>query len=88
MNKIMTNKPAGCREVHFVGDRYDFGLNSLKEDERHRQGSGNQSPEYIPVDNLAIPPWKTFLSNPNNKANLLTYLKSCWSVALCQLASA
>jgi len=81
MNKIMTNKPAGCQEVHFVGDRYDFGLNSLKGDERHRRGSGNQSPEYIPADNLAIPPWKTFLSNPSNKANLLSYLESCWSVA-------
>lgn len=55
-NTIMTNKPAGCQEVHFVGDRYDFGLNSLKGDERQRRGSGHQFPEYIPADSLEIPP--------------------------------
>ena len=75
----MTKKPAKCNEVHFIGDRYDFDIMSLKGDERQRRGIGKTSPEYVPADNLKIPDWKTFLSNPRNKANLLKYLSSCWS---------
>ena len=77
--KIMTKKPAKCNEVHFIGDRYDFDIMSLKGDEWQRRGIGKTSPEYVPADNLKIPDWKTFLSNPRNKANLLKYLSSCWS---------
>jgi len=77
----MSMKPVNCQEVHFIGDRYDFGLQSLKGDERHRREMDVSSPEYVPADTLAIPAWKGFLSNPCNKANLLSYLSSCWSIA-------
>ena len=75
----MTRKPAKCNEVQFIGDRYDFGVMSLKGDEHQRRGIGKTSPEYVPADNLKIPDWKTFLSNPKYKTNLLKYLSSCWS---------
>ena len=52
---------------------------SLKGDERQRRKTGKTSPEYVPADNLKMPDWKTFLSNPRNKTNLLKYLSSCWS---------
>ena len=77
--KLMARKPAGCNKVHFVGDRYDFGVMSLKGDERQRRGSGKTSSEYVPADTLKIPDWKTFLSNPSNKTNLLKYLSDSWS---------
>ena len=79
LNKIMSIKPVGCKEVHFIGDRYDFGLRSLKGDERLRRGKGSSTPEYIPADNLAIPEWKSFLTNPRNKENLLSYLQASWA---------
>ena len=79
IRKIMTRKPAKCNEVHFIGDRYDFGVMSLKGDERQRRGIGKTSPEYVPADNLKIPDWKTFLSNPQNKTNQLKYLSACWA---------
>ena len=39
----------------------------------------NISPVYVPDDNLKIPNWNSYLSNPRNKSNLLSYLASCWS---------
>lgn len=81
-NKLLRMKPDGCHEVHFIGDRYDFGIHSLKEDERHRRTADiTQSPEFIPADMVAIPAWKLFLSNPCNKTNLLSYLSSSWATA-------
>ena len=77
--KLMAIKPAGCNKVHFVGDQYDFGVMSLKGDERQRRGSRKTSSEYVPADTLKIPDWKTFLSNPSNKTNLLKYLSESWS---------
>ena len=78
IRKIMTRKPAKCNEVHFIGDRYDFGIMSLKGDECQRREIGKTSPDYVPADNLKIPDWKTFLLNPRNKTNLPKYLSSCW----------
>jgi len=78
-NKILKMKPMNCSEVHFVGDRYDFGEMSLKGDERLRRETGASAPEFVPNDNMKIPVWNTFVSNPRNKANLLSYISSCWS---------
>ncbi|KAG1681421.1 hypothetical protein GQR58_011876 [Nymphon striatum] len=77
--KLLNMKPRHCTEVHFVGDQYDFGLKSLKGDERQRQESNINLPEYVPADSMKIPDWKTLLSNPCNKTNMLSYLASCWS---------
>ncbi|KAG1712145.1 Serine/threonine-protein kinase greatwall [Nymphon striatum] len=35
--KLLNMKPRHCTEVHFVGGQYDFGLKSLKGDERQRR---------------------------------------------------
>ena len=70
-----------CTEIHFVGDRYGFDMKSLKGDERQRRRMSNISPEYVPADNLKIPDWNSYLSNTLTKANLLSYLASCWSKA-------
>ncbi|KAG1660796.1 Heat shock protein [Nymphon striatum] len=77
--KLLNMKPRHCTEVHFVGDQYDFGLKSLKGDERQRRESNINLPEYVPADSMTIPDWKTLLSNPCNKTNMLSYLASRWS---------
>ncbi|KAG1649605.1 hypothetical protein GQR58_028853 [Nymphon striatum] len=77
--KLLNMKPRHCTEVHFVGDQYDFGLKSLKGDERQRRESNINLPEYVPADSMKIPDWKTLLSNPCNKTNMLSYLASRWS---------
>ncbi|KAG1699858.1 hypothetical protein GQR58_005446 [Nymphon striatum] len=77
--KLLNMKPRHCTEVHFVGDQYDFGLKSLKGDERQRRESNINLPEYVPADSMNIPDWKTLLSNPCNKTNMLSYLASRWS---------
>ncbi|KAG1681489.1 Retrovirus-related Pol polyprotein from type-2 retrotransposable element R2DM [Nymphon striatum] len=77
--KLVNMKPRHCTEVHFVGDQYDFGLKSLKGDERQRRESNINLPEYVPADSMKIPDWKTLLSNPCNKTNMLSYLASRWS---------
>ncbi|KAG1668451.1 hypothetical protein GQR58_017873 [Nymphon striatum] len=77
--KLLNTKPRHCTEVHFVGDQYDFGLKSLKGDERQRRESNINLPEYVPADSIKIPDWKTLLSNPCNKTNMLSYLASRWS---------
>ncbi|KAG1683471.1 hypothetical protein GQR58_010014 [Nymphon striatum] len=74
--KLLNMKPRHCTEVHFVGDQYDFGLKSLKGDERQRRESNINLPEYVPADIMKIPDWKTLLSNPCNKTNMLSYLAS------------
>lgn len=79
LQKILTMKPVRCSEVHFVGDRYDFGEMSLKGNERQRRGKGASAQEYVPDHNMKIPEWKGFISNQQNKANLLQYLSSCWT---------
>jgi hypothetical protein len=78
-DKILKMKPVGCSEVHFVGDRYDFGEMSLKGDERLRRQTGASALEYVPNDNMKIPGWNAFISNPKNKTNLLSYITSCWA---------
>ena len=35
--------------------------------------------EYKPHDSLAIPEWKGFIQNPQNKANLMDYVAEAWS---------
>ncbi|KAG1682003.1 hypothetical protein GQR58_011412 [Nymphon striatum] len=77
--KLLNMKPRHCTEVHFVGDQYDFELKSLKGDERQRLESNINLPEYVPADSMKIPDWKTLLSNPCNKTNMLSYLASRWS---------
>ncbi|KAG1684653.1 hypothetical protein GQR58_009370 [Nymphon striatum] len=80
--KLLNMKPRHCTEVHFVGDQYDFGLKSLKGDERQRRESNINLPEYVLAvlaDSMKIPDWKTLLSNPCNKTNMLSYLASRWS---------
>ncbi|KAG1656182.1 Transmembrane and TPR repeat-containing protein 4 [Nymphon striatum] len=77
--KLLNMKPRHCTDVHFVGDQYDFGLKSLKGDERQRRESNINLPEYVPADIIKIPDWKTLLSNPCNKTNMLSYLASRWS---------
>ncbi|KAG1669339.1 Zinc finger protein 696 [Nymphon striatum] len=77
--KLLNMKPRHCTEVHFVGDQYDFGLKSLKGDERQRRESNINLPEYVPADSMKIPDWKTLLSNLCNKTNMLSYLASRWS---------
>ncbi|KAG1713897.1 Protein O-mannose kinase [Nymphon striatum] len=77
--KLLNMKPRHCTEVHFVGDQYDFGLKSLKGDERQKRESNINLPEYVPADIMKIPDWKTLLSNPCNKTNMLSYLASRWS---------
>ncbi|KAG1702080.1 hypothetical protein GQR58_004551 [Nymphon striatum] len=77
--KLLNMKPRHCTEVHFVGDQYDFGLKSLKGDERQRRESNINLPEYVPADSMEIPDWKTLLSNPCNKTNMMSYLASRWS---------
>ncbi|KAG1679024.1 Zinc finger protein 862 [Nymphon striatum] len=77
--KLLNMKPRHCTEVHFVGDQYDFGLKSLKGDKRQRRESNINLPEYVPADSMTIPDWKTLLSNPCNKTNMLSYLASRWS---------
>ncbi|KAG1666461.1 hypothetical protein GQR58_018881 [Nymphon striatum] len=52
---------------------------SGKGDERQRRESNINLPEYVPADSMKIPDWKTLLSNPCNKINMLSYLASCWS---------
>ncbi|KAG1650873.1 Nucleoporin GLE1 [Nymphon striatum] len=78
-DKLLNMKPRHCTEVHFVGDQYDFELKSLKSDERQRQESNINLPEYVPADSMKIPDWKTLLSNPCNRTNMLSYLASRWS---------
>ncbi|KAG1664654.1 hypothetical protein GQR58_019710 [Nymphon striatum] len=78
-DKLLNMKPRHCTEVHFVGDQYDFELKSLKCDERQRQESNINLPEYVPADSMKIPDWKTLLSNPCNRTNMLSYLASRWS---------
>ncbi|KAG1652811.1 Thrombospondin type-1 domain-containing protein 7A [Nymphon striatum] len=78
-DKLLNMKPRHCTEVHFVGDQYDFELKSLKSDERQRQESNMNLPEYVPADSMKIPDWKTLLSNPCNRTNMLSYLASRWS---------
>ena len=80
-DKLLGMKPMNCTEIHFVGDRCDFDMKSLKGDERQRRRMSNISPEYVPADNLKIPDWNSYLSNPCSKSNLLSYLASCWSKA-------
>lgn len=64
MDKLLGMKPVTCTEIHFVGDRYDFDMNSLKGDERQRRRMSTISPEYVPADKLKIPDWNSYLSNP------------------------
>ncbi|KAG1670244.1 Sorting nexin-12 [Nymphon striatum] len=78
-DKLLNMKPRHCTEVHFVGDQYDFELKSLKCDERQRQESNINLPEYVPANSMKIPDWKTLLSNPCNRTNMLSYLASRWS---------
>ncbi|KAG1698140.1 Importin-9 [Nymphon striatum] len=78
-DKLLNMKPRHCTEVHFVGDQYDFELKSLKCDERQRRESNINLPEYVPADSMKIPDWKTLLSNPCNRTNMLSYLASSWS---------
>lgn len=78
-DKILKMKPMNCCEVHFVADRYDFGQMSLKGEERLRRDTGASALEYIPNDNMKIPRWSAFISNPKNKTNLLSYITSCWA---------
>ncbi|KAG1649643.1 Solute carrier family 23 member 2 [Nymphon striatum] len=78
-DKFLNMKPRHCTEVHFVGDQYDFELKSLKCDERQRRESNINLPEYVPADSMKIPDWKTLLSNPCNRTNMLSYLASRWS---------
>ncbi|KAG1669108.1 hypothetical protein GQR58_017622 [Nymphon striatum] len=59
--KLLNMKPRHCTEEHFVGDQYDFGLKSLKGDERQRRESNINLPEYVPADSMNIPDWKTLL---------------------------
>lgn len=77
--KIFKMKPANCSQVHFVTDRYDFGQMSLKGDERLRREGGSSALEYVPTDNMKIPGWNVFVSNPKNKTNLLAYITSSWT---------
>ncbi|KAG1650356.1 hypothetical protein GQR58_028097 [Nymphon striatum] len=77
--KLLNMKPRHCTEVHFVGDQYDFGLKSLKGDERQRRKSNINLPEYVPADSMKIPDWKTLLSNSCNRNNMQSYLASHWS---------
>ena len=79
LEKILEMKPTGCSVVHFVGDRYDMGIASLKANERHRREKEDQSRVYIPTDSACIPAWNDFLGNPKNKENLLKYLALSWS---------
>ena len=79
LHKMIELKPVGCDYVHFVGDRYDVADElSLKGDERLRRCQSKSSPAYIPVANLVIPDWNSFLKNPINKKNLLHYLSESW----------
>ncbi|KAG1674634.1 hypothetical protein GQR58_015006 [Nymphon striatum] len=77
--KLLNMKPRHCTEVHFVGDQYDFGLKSLKGDERQRRESNINLPEYVLANSMKIPDWNTLLSNPCNKTNMMSYLASRWS---------
>lgn len=78
-DKLLGMKSMNCTEIHFVGDRCGFNMKSFKGDERQRKGMSNISPEYVPDDNMKIPDWNSYLSNPRNKSNLLSYLASCRS---------
>ena len=46
-----------------------------------QMGNGCELTRVCSCGHSAIPAWKGFLSNPCNKANLLSYLSSCWSIA-------
>lgn len=61
LNQIFKMKPAFCKCIHFVADRYDF-QNSLKADERNRRKLKRPLPayEYSPVDTLSLPNWAIF----------------------------
>ena len=73
--KFMQIKPVGCTLINLVGDRYDFdGQCTLKGDERQRREQFEKVKEFHPSHNLEIPNWKDLMKNPNNKANLLTYI--------------
>ena len=67
--------------VNIVGDRYDFDASkSLKAEERtRRQKDQSSSRSYAVKDNLTIPPWKQFISNPKNKEAIQAYLADSWS---------
>lgn len=77
--KLIQQKPEGCQTIHFVGDRYDFSPTvSLKEEVRVKRGSSRKEREYEINAAMAIPEWKSFLANPQNKANLLRFIGESW----------
>ena len=72
--------PPNCNCINIVGDRYDFDKTvSLKCGERQRRHQSESTNEYHISKNLEIPDWKTFLKNPTNKANLLSFIASSLS---------
>lgn len=51
LHKILTMIPITCSEIHFVSDRYDFFVMSLKDNERQRRSKEAFTPEYVPDEN-------------------------------------
>ena len=72
--KMIEMKPKVVKEIHFVGDRYDFSSDkSIKTDERILRGSIS-TPQFVPAENVCIPNWKQFMKSSNNKASLLYFI--------------
>ena len=80
LKQLPTSVPDNCHCIHFVGDCYDVSpTESLKCEEREkRMNCSSKYNEYIPHDSLAIPEWKGFIQNPQNKANLIDYVGEAW----------
>ena len=69
---MMELKPVDCDYVHFVGDRYDVADElSLKGGKCLRRCQSKSSLANIPVANLVILDWNSFLKKRINKKNLL-----------------
>ena len=72
----MKMKPMDCPDVRYTLSETDM---SLKGDERFRRETGARAVEFVPNDNMKLPGWNAFISNPKNKASLLSYISSCWA---------
>jgi hypothetical protein len=75
-DKIFELLPPANR-IHFVTDCYR--AKSIKYPERKRRGSTKTKPLLLRGQSTKTPrDWKSFLSNDDNKRNLITLLKESW----------
>ncbi len=80
MRKMLHDIPGHTVSLHFCCDRYDRN-DSLKSNEReHRKAKSRRtSKRYEIKGNMATPPFKEFMSSPENKQELQHFICEHWS---------